>query len=122
MANLKIYIEAIRDGSRYKLKLSDSEGNEGIDNLISNAKPGTKVKWQEKKPAKIKLKDITKIGAKDGSDDIFGETLRKVGKNWEGTVQDDMWDREEEYFIHYIIKGETQEHICDPVIKTPPPP
>ncbi len=120
MANLRIYLEAIKEKGKYQLKLSDSDGNSGIDNLISKAKPNAKVKWEPKRHADLKITKISKIGAKDGSDDIFGKTLKPVGRNWRGIVKADAAGKEEEYFIHYYVKGEDKEQVCDPLIRVPP--
>ncbi len=122
MANLRIYLEAIKVKGKYQLKLSDSDGNTGIDHLVSKAKPGAIVKWEPKRHTEIKIKEISKIGAKDGSDDIFGKTLQPVGRNWRGVVKADAEGKEEEYFIHYFVKGEEEEQICDPYIRVPPRP
>ncbi len=122
MANLRIYIEVIKEKGDYKLKLSDSDGNEGINTLTSKAKPGAKVKWEPKRHAEIKLKKISKIGPKDGSDDIFGKSLKSVGRNWRGVVKKDAAGKQEEYFIHYYVKGEKEEQICDPYIRVKPEP
>ena len=121
MANLRIYLETIKVKGKYQLKLSDSDGNSGIDHLISKAKPGAKVKWERKKHTELKITKISKIGAKDGSDDIFGKTLKPVGRNWRGVVKEDAAGKEEEYFIYYFVKGEEEEQICDPKIKVPIP-
>jgi len=116
MANLRIYLEAVKVKGKYQLKLSDSEGNTGIDNLTSRAKRGFKVKWEKKRHPEIKIKDISKIGAKDGTDDIFGKSLKKVGQNWVGRVKHDAAGKKEDYFIYYYVKGEDKEQMVDPVI------
>ena len=122
MANLRIYLEAIKVKGKYQLMLSDSEGNSGIDHLVSKAKPGAKVKWEPKRHTELKITKISKIGAKDGSDDIFGKTLKPIGINWRGVVRADAAGKHEDYFIHYHVKGEDGEQVCDPVIKVPPEP
>jgi len=116
---LKIFITPIKKNGKYELELRDNEGNEGIDELISKARPKSRVGWipRDNREEDLKIKKLVKIAAKDGSDDIFMNGPKPSrGKKWRGIVAKDAKGKKEDYFIEYRLKGDDTIYYCDPSI------
>jgi len=119
MKKTSIYLRSIKIDGKNHLAMYDSNGDGGIDDLVTTTPRGSKVEWTTDSNSGIKK--ITKIYSKSGKRNVFKKDPAKkfLSNALEMDIEKDA-EGEEAYAIDYILNDGTKNSI-DPVIKIPPP-
>ncbi len=120
MKKVRIYLRSILENGERRLELSDSNGNGGIDNLLTEAQRGDTIIWELDTRSGIKA--ISKVYSKTGKHNVFktGPKKRFLCKGLKLPVSNDA-EGEEAYYIEYILEDGTKLKL-DPWLKVIPPP
>jgi hypothetical protein len=124
MVMVKIFLRSIQsdigNGKENCLSMRDSNGNEGINNLVTAVTGGSKVIWELEKQSGIK--SIYRIWAEAARSKVFKNEPKKIllKKGFQVDLVDSDSELEGKYNIEYILDDETKM-IIDPYIRILPP-
>jgi hypothetical protein len=120
MKTVKIYLRAIEQNKKKRLSLYDSEGNGGIDELVTEVVRGGTVYWVP--DCNSNIKKIVRIFPKEKNWKLFDAkpTNLKFGNGIKLRIPKDAPTGEEAYGIEYITKN-GEKMVIDPWLKIPPP-
>lgn len=124
MANININIEVQQSGSSYSLRLTDSKGDSGTNNLVTPATPGDVITWSISSDVANVFVAINDIDEKNSSQyNVFTGAPAELSQGngiWSATVNPNISsDQTESYFIKYdiTIGGNTTTYTDDPEIQ-----
>ncbi|MFW5657437.1 MAG: hypothetical protein ACOC31_00915 [Bacteroidota bacterium] len=119
MEVVKIFLRSILQDKKSKVALFDTNRGGGIDDLVTEVVAGSTVIW--KPDYRSGIKEITRVYAKEGKGDFFGEFPRKMvlGRGVALKTPDDV-KGEVVYGIDYIA-CDGRKLSVDPILKMIPP-
>ena len=118
MNRVKIYLRSIAQNREQKLSLFDSNGDGGINELVTIVHAGDLVIW--KPDCRNGIKAITRIYSKKGEGNIFRSEPKKGLFGWVKLRIPRDAKGEEAYGIDYLT-CDGKEISVDPYLKIPPP-
>lgn len=119
MKRVKIYLRSVLQEKEEKLSLFDSNGDGGINELVTIVSAGDLVIW--KPDCRNGIKEITRIYSKTGEGNIFHcEPKKSLFGKFKLRIPRDA-KGEEAYGIDYV-SCEGKKIKVDPVLKVKPPP